>query len=88
MTRRREEEAAKDDGDGGAGGVKGGDGGPYLGRAPTTLTLQKFESRRKPPLKVRVLVPVAKERLVLVALVHSLIRVVLVILVDTSLQRL
>ena len=32
--------------------------------------------------------PVVKERLVLVALVHSLIRVVLVNLVETSLQRL
>ena len=44
--------------------------------------------RRADEVRDVLIVPVVKERLVIVALVHSLVRVVLVNLVDTSLQRL
>ena len=44
-----------------------------------------MDIRRAEEVRDVLIVPVVKERLVLVALVHSLIRVVLVILVDTSL---
>ena len=44
--------------------------------------------RRAEEVRDVLIVPVVKERLVLVALTHSLIRVVLFNLVDTSLQRL
>ena len=48
-----------------------------------------MNTRRADEVREVLIVPVVKERLVLVAFAHSLIRIVLVILVhDTSLQRL